>query len=85
VSFDWTIKIWNTNNGTLKRVLIGHARGILGLATLTNGDIASGSDDGIIKIWNSNDGTLKRTFTWHTDGITSLTTLLNGDLVSGVY
>ncbi len=55
------------------------------LTTLSNGDLASGSDDVIIKIWNPNDGTLKTTFTGNTGGINSLKTTLNGDLVCAGY
>ena len=64
---DNTIKIWNPNDGTLKRTLTGHTNGhVYSLVVLPNGDLASGSADNTIKIWNPNDGTLKRTLTGHT-------------------
>jgi WD40 repeat protein len=82
---DMTIKIWNPNDGTLKRTLNGHTGRVYSLTTLSNGDLVSGSFGQSIQIWNPNDGTLKRTFNGHTDRVYSLTTLPNGDLVSGSY
>jgi WD40 repeat protein len=52
-SDDSTIKIWNPNDGTLKRTLNGHTGWVRSLTTLPNGDLVSGSDDCRIKIWNT--------------------------------
>jgi WD40 repeat protein len=63
---DWTIKIWNPHDGTLKRTLNGHNGHVRSLTTLSNGDLVSGSNDRKIKIWIPNDGTLKRTLNGQT-------------------
>ena len=55
------IKIWNPNNGTLKRTLIGHNSVVLAITTLLNGDIAIASHDFTVKIWNPSDGIIKKT------------------------
>ena len=73
-SADWTIKIWNPNDGTLKRTLNGHTDYVEKLTTLLNGDLVSGSDDTTIRIWNPHDGTLNRTLNGGSF-ITALTTL----------
>ncbi len=52
-SADATIKIWNPNNGTLKRTLNGHNSSVWSLTVLQNGDLASGSSDYTIKIWST--------------------------------
>jgi WD40 repeat protein len=46
------IKIWNPNDGTLKRTINGHTGSVITLTTLPNGDIVSGSGDRTIKIWS---------------------------------
>lgn len=56
---DRTIKIWNLDNGSLIRTLIGHQRWISSVAVSPNGQIlASGSADKTIKIWDFNTGNL---------------------------
>jgi WD40 repeat protein len=52
-SDDLTIKIWNPNNGTLKRTLNGHNLHVNALTVLQNGDLASGSWYNTIKIWST--------------------------------
>jgi WD40 repeat protein len=64
-SLDYTINIWNTDDGVLTRTW--HTKSGYTLAVLQNGDLASGSADYTIKIWDSNSWDLKRTLTGHTD------------------
>jgi WD40 repeat protein len=52
-SSDYTIKIWNPIDGTLKRTLNGHTNVVYALTVLQNGDLASGSWDKTIKIWST--------------------------------
>ena len=71
-SYDQTIKIWDIENGTVKKTLTGHTNCINRLILLENNDLVSGSTDKTIKIWNLEDGTVKRTLTGHTNTIWSL-------------
>jgi WD40 repeat protein len=82
-SSDGSIKIWNKNDGTLKRTPVGHNSYVFVLTTLLNDDLASGSNDKTIKIWNVNDGSLKRTLAGHTGDIYALKILQNWDIASG--
>lgn len=52
------------------------------MTLLSNGNLASGSDDKTIKIWNTTDGRLIRTLSNHTNKILSLLVLSNGYLAS---
>jgi WD40 repeat protein len=45
------VKIWNHNTGSLLYTLTGHIDIVYTLATLRNGDLASGSLDKTVKIW----------------------------------
>ena len=76
-SFDTTIKIWNIEDGALKRTLTGHKSGINNLILLKNGDLVDGSYDLQIKISKIEDGS------GHTRYVFALKQLENGDLVSG--
>ncbi len=49
------IKIWNQNDGILKRTWNYHTGSVTALKTLPNSDIVIGSDDMKIKM-NPNDG-----------------------------
>ena len=49
---DKTIKIWDTDTGSLIKTLTGHTDRVFSLAVLPNGFLASGSHDNTIKIWN---------------------------------
>ena len=82
-SEDSTIKIWNVDNGTVKRTLTGHIEWVKKLVMLENGDLVSCSDDTTIKIWNTENGTVKRTLTGHTEYVDVLKVLGKGGLVSG--
>jgi WD40 repeat protein len=50
-SVDKTIRIWDTVNGILLKILNGHTDYIHALAVLPNNTLASGSNDKTIKIW----------------------------------
>jgi WD40 repeat protein len=65
-SDDYTKKILNSKNETLKRTLKGHTSGVLAFTVLHHGDFASGSADRSIKIFNPINETLKRTLNGHT-------------------
>jgi hypothetical protein len=69
--------------GLLVYTLTGHSDYVYSLATLSNGNLASGSVDNTVKIWNPNTGSLVYTLTGHSDYVYSLATLSNGNLASG--
>jgi WD40 repeat protein len=71
--------------GSLVYTLTGHTNFVQTLATLPNGNLASGSWDSTIKIWNPSTGSLVYTLTGHTNEVYSLATLPNGNLASGSY
>ena len=51
-SWDRTVKIWDSNNGSLLFNLIGHENNVDALTALPHGILASGSYDKTIKIWS---------------------------------
>ncbi len=69
--------------GSLVNTLTGHTGYVARLATLPNGNLASGSYDKTVRIWNTNTGSLVYTLTGHLDAIYTLVTLPNGNLASG--
>ena len=75
--------IFNLNFGNIKNKLTGHTYPIQSLILLTNGDLASRSDDRTISIWNTNGGYEKKKLSGHTGTIYSFVALPNGDLASG--
>ena len=65
-SSDKTIKIWNTQDGTLKKTLTGHTNWINDLIAVDQNRLISASDDRTIKIWNSHQKSVIRTLTDNT-------------------
>jgi len=62
--------------------LTGHFNTVSKLATLSNGNLASGSWDTTVRIWNPNTGSLIYIL-WPSSSVTSLVKLPNGNLASG--
>ena len=81
-SFDKMIKVWNTNDGSLIRNLIGHESAVMNLAVLDNGFLASGSFDLTIKVWNTTNGTVEKSLTDRYDTVLGLAVLKNGYLAA---
>ncbi len=72
-SDDYTVKIWQSQNGAWVRTLSGHTGGIKTVAYSPNGKfIISAGVDCTIKIWNTADGKCIRTLTGHTGTINKL-------------
>jgi WD40 repeat protein len=63
--------------------LTGHTNQVRTLATLPNGNLASGSIDSSIKIWIPSTGSFFYTLTGNRGSVYSLATLPNGNLASG--
>ena len=77
------IKIWNTTNGIIVNTLEAHTKKINALALLSNGDLASGSEDKTIKIWFSSTNSVKFSLDAG-DSVNCLKELKNGELASGL-
>ena len=61
-SQDGTIRIWDTGDASLIRILGGHTGGVNSIAFSLDGtQLVSGSDDRTAKLWNVADGSLERT------------------------
>lgn len=84
-SDDWTIKLWNVYNGTLKKTLTGHNGSVYCAEQLKNGYLVSASADGTIKVWNLTNYSVVQTISnAHNSGnvVTGLRLLANGNLAS---
>ena len=57
------------NNLSFINVFIWHNKAITVLTVLSNGNLASGSDDVTKMIWNPNDGLLVRTLSGHKNSV----------------
>ena len=82
-SDDNTIKIWNSQDGSLKHTLIKHSGVITSLIVLHNGNLVSASDDLTIIIWNHT--IVERILTGHNDYVLRLTLLPNTDFASASW
>ena len=62
---DKTIRIWDTENGSIVKTLTGHSIFVQALTVLADGNLASGDGDGQIRIWNINTGVTIKTIKGH--------------------
>ncbi|KAJ3428050.1 wd repeat-containing protein wdr-5.2-related [Anaeramoeba flamelloides] len=82
-SNDETIKLWNADNGELKKTLAGHTQCVNCLAYSPDGKtIATGSNDDTIKLWNADNGELKKTWRGHTKWVTCLVYSADGGILA---
>lgn len=71
-SYDGTIKLWNSADGTLINTILGHSAGPGDVKFSPDGQmIASSGVNSKVKIWKL-DGTLIKTFTGHHEAVTSV-------------
>ena len=82
-SWDFSIRIWNQNNGSLIRTLLGHTDRVYSLAVLDDASLVSGSGDTTIRVWNVTTGLCLRILTGHSDWVYSLAVLPQNRLSSG--
>jgi WD40 repeat protein len=54
----YTIRIYDTHDGSLIRILYGHRRAITSLNNLSMNELVSTSEDCTIRLWNIDDGTI---------------------------
>lgn len=81
-SFDKSICVWNSNNGTCLKKIESLPTLTCAFSNLKNGDFASATGSSIY-IWNGEDYSFKFKFLAHDKTIWCLNTLPNGDLISG--
>ncbi|CAF1117465.1 unnamed protein product [Brachionus calyciflorus] len=67
---------------TNKTKLTGHQECVTRLSTLTNGDLASASNDRTVRIWNTRTYTFLKSINTNADPI-SINNLPNGNLMTG--
>ncbi|ACB51524.1 WD-40 repeat-containing serine/threonine protein kinase [Crocosphaera subtropica ATCC 51142] len=70
---DKTVRVWNTETGSLLQTFSGHGDGVRSVTVSHDGNvIASASADQTIKLWNTATGELIRTLTAHQDSLWSV-------------
>ena len=80
----YDIVIRDSQNGTLKRRLVGHTSNVYQIMILPNENLISCSYDKTVKIWNtSNSAPIKSIL--HSNAVYSITLLKNGYLASGLF
>jgi uncharacterized repeat protein (TIGR01451 family) len=78
-----TIWLFNTSDGSLARILIGHTGQVRSVAFSPDGKLlASGSEDSTIKIWRVEDWQCIKTLTGHTSIVTSVAFSPDGSLLA---
>lgn len=66
VSFDQTVKLWDTRSGKLLRTLEGHEHWMVSVAyDPQGGTLASGGGDTTVKLWEARNGELLHTVKGH--------------------
>ena len=78
------IRVYDIKTGKLIRKLIGHKNTVSCLKVLSNGTVASGSDDGQIRIWNPANGTLIRKIDSYDKPVTCIVDLLD-ERIASIY
>jgi WD40 repeat protein/tRNA A-37 threonylcarbamoyl transferase component Bud32 len=82
-SMDKTIKLWDTQTGTLRQTLTGHINGVHALAFSPDRmTLASGSDDKTIKLWDAQTGALKQTLAGSNSAVHTLVFSPDGKLLA---
>ena len=69
-SRDNTVKLWNTEDGSLLYTLEGHSNWVNAVVYSPDGKtLASASRDNTVKLWNTEDGSLRSTLEGHSDAV----------------
>jgi WD40 repeat protein len=72
-------------SGECLRILEGHTGGVFALAVLSEGTLASGSEDCTVRVWDTESGACLFTLEGHTSYAKCLAVLSDGTLVSGSF
>lgn len=72
-SQDWTVRLWQVQDGSLITTLKGHTDGVKSLAFSPDGKlIATGSADKTVRLWRAQDGMPLQTLSGHTGAVNSV-------------
>ncbi|RNA20442.1 serine threonine kinase [Brachionus plicatilis] len=77
------IIIRDSQNGLIKKKLVGHSNWVYQIIELPNGNLVSCSPDKTVKVWNISNGAVIKSIT-HETYVRSIAFLPNGNLVSGL-
>jgi len=81
-SQDWTVKMWDVENGALLRTFDAHKSQVDAVTFSQDGTkVLSGSLDKTLKLWDAATGQLLRTLEGHTGGVNSVAFSFEGSLV----
>ena len=76
------IKLYNTNNFSKSKYLVGHSDEISSLLYLPNGKLLSGSKDKTIRVWDIKEQICEKVLKGSNGKIISLTQLIDGSVIS---
>lgn len=85
---DQTVKMWDTNTGSLSRTLYGCLGSVLDLAiTYDNKSIIAASSSNNLYVWDANSGRVRHTLTGHIDKVCAVdvSRFSNRHVVSAAY
>ncbi|RNA02693.1 WD-40 repeat [Brachionus plicatilis] len=80
----YDIIIRDSQNGLIKKKLVGHTWYVYQIIELPNGNLVSCSSDFTVKVWNISNGAVIKSIT-HETFVYSIAFLSNGYLVSGLH